>query len=258
MCGWTCWSRSHQRVELPSEPDVHKSTLAASTWEYDVGLVGWAAQVESLGVACHERDPTSASLAHAFGGGDCDGCIQTFGALFMSGAEKQEAVMNSPWAYTHIESLSTGLPALTHLGVEALAGQNARNLTTDFPRAFAAFHLKHLDLIRVRLPHGLAILPILKSLRTVPSLTSLTVPSAEEGDNVKVIEALRALPALKTLHLSLHDPRDSDLQAVSTLSSLTALNLVTPEDVSHQCAPPSSLTAKLLTLPSTGSATRRD
>jgi hypothetical protein len=102
---------------------------------------------------------------------------------------------------------------------------------------------------RVRLPHGLAILSILKSLRTVPSLTSLTVPSAEEGNNVKVIEALHALPALKTLHLSLHDPRDSDLQAVSTLSSLTALNLVEPEDVSHQCAPPSSLTAKLLTLP---------
>ena len=88
---------------------------------------------------------------------------------------------------------------------------------------------------RVRLPHGLAILSILKSLRTVPSLTSLTVPSAEEGNNVKVIEALHALPALKTLHLSLHDPSDSELQAVATqLPSLTALYLIGPEDVSHE------------------------
>ena len=69
----------------------------------------------------------------------------------------------------------------------------------------------------------------------MPSLTTLTVPSAEDGDNVKVIEALRALPALKTLHLSLHDFSDSDLQAVAKkLPSLTALNLIGPEYVSHE------------------------
>jgi hypothetical protein len=151
-------------------------------------------------------------MVHAdMAGGDCDGCIQTFGVMFMSAARQQEAAMNSPWAYTHIESLSTGLPALTHLAVEVLTAQNARNVTTDFPRAFAALRLKHLDLIRcLHWP----VLPILKSLRKVPGLTSLTVPSAEHSDlcpaNSEVIDTLRALPALKTLHLSLHDFSDSD------------------------------------------------
>ena len=183
------------------------------------------------------RDPTLGEMVHAdMAGGDCDGCIQTFGVMFMSAAEKQEAAMNSPWAYTHIESLSTGLPALTHLAVEVLTAQNARNVTTDFPRAFAALRLKHLDLIRcLHWP----VLPILKSLRKVPGLTSLTVPSAEHSDlcpaNSEVIDTLRALPALKTLHLSLHDFSDSDLQAVAKkLPSLTALNLIGPEYVSHE------------------------
>ena len=150
------------------------------------------------------RDPTLGEMVHAdMAGGDCDGCIQTFGVMFMSAARQQEAAMNSPWAYTHIESLSTGLPALTHLAVEVLTAQNARNVTTDFPRAFAALRLKHLDLIRcLHWP----VLPILKSLRKVPGLTSLTVPSAEHSDlcpaNSEVIDTLRALPALKTLHLS--------------------------------------------------------
>jgi hypothetical protein len=60
----------------------------------------WAAQVESLGVACHGRDPTSADMVHSFVGIDphegCDGCIHAFDSCFMSAAEKQEAAMNSP------------------------------------------------------------------------------------------------------------------------------------------------------------------